>query len=390
MPSMEQQHNPGGNGTLPPGAEDSRAPVSAPGHGSSRQFPVQLRRSFLLGRPHFYSGLAARSPGLGDLRPDSMKSKPSVDLAVKQWHGLVEVMRRYGADVLAAQPDRALPELAFMGAAGFLADRSARTCVGDKTFMLATLEPRLQPLRDGYARTLRGLGFRVEMFDHRFGGAVDFFRCGPNYVFVCGPEHLDEGEPSAARRLLSMLAPRQPAWSSDPRLRETLAEMVTGREVHQLTLCDPRFCRGDMVATGVGEDRKVLVVYVKALAEESQRLILGRKARVSETVIPLSDHDAAMYAAGALQLTHKNQGGKPVVIVPEGVTNDLVGRLERAGCEVVLVNLSEWIKKDRGGPAAMALDLGYLRDDRRTETPEVKDMRIAMRQGLDQAPALNG
>ena len=340
-----------------------------------------------MGRPNFAAGVNARTGGLSADRPKAFTGKSQIDLMLKQWHGLLAVLTRLGADVLAAMPDRAAPDLVFAGTGGLLADRSARRPVADKTVITPTLDPRFKPLEEALTRTIKALGFPVDPFELRFGGACDFFRCGRGHVFCCGPEPIDDREPTGARRLLAMLSSKSVPWTSDPRLRERVAELVPGSEVFQFTLIDPRYPRGDMVAAGVGEDRRVLMVNVKALHEDAQRLILGRKARVSDTVIPLSDQDAAMYASGCIQLPPRHQGGRPVVVLAEGVSADLTGRLERAGCECVLVDFSEWIKKDRGGPSAFALDLGYLRDDRRTDTPEVKDHRAAMRQGLERPPA---
>lgn len=369
-------------------AGDSSAPLaSASGDPvATKGIALPMKRSVLMARPNYFAGLSARSGGPAAARPKAFQGRSNVDLALKQWHTLVETLKALGVDVLAAQPDRAVPDLALVGLTGFLADRSARRVVGDKTFIVSSLDPRQQPLHEAFARTIRSLGFRTEVLDYRFGGSGDFFRCGRNYVYVCGPEEIDDREPTGARKFLAMLGSRSSPFSTDPRLRETLAELVPGSEVFQFTLCDPRFCRGDMVACAVGEDRKVLMIYVKAINDDAQRLILGRKARVSETVIPMSEADAAMYAAGCLQFPPKKPGERPIVVLPMGVSSDLTGRLDRAGCDCVPVDISEWIKKDRGGLASMVLDLGYLRDDRRTQTTEVQDVRVAMRQGLDKPP----
>lgn len=346
---------------------------------------VPMRRTMLMARPNYAAGVGQRSGGPSDDRPKAFTGKSQIDLMLKQWHNLMCVLTKLGADILAAMPDRAVPDLVLTGSAGLLIDRSARRCVSDKVFIAPTLDAKQRDLEEALGRTIKALGFKTETLEYRFAGSSDFFRCGRGYVFCCAPEAIEESA-TGAKKFLSMLTGKSVPWGTDPRLRETLADMVHGSEVFQFTLADPRYPRGDMVAAGVGEDRRVLMVNVKALHEDAQRLILGRKARVSDTVIPLSEHDAAMYAAGCIQMPPKQPGGKPVIVLPEGVTSDLTGRLERAGCECVLVDFSEWIKKDRGGPGAYVFDLGYLRDDRRTETPEVRDHRAAMRQGLEKEP----
>lgn len=375
-------------------APPSRPPTAGDAVASRRAAPMTaaVKRSFLMVRPLFFAGTSARAGGPSADRPERFRGKTNVDLALRQWHTLAQTLSGLGVDVLAAMPDRSAPDGVFIGAAGLLVDRSARRCVADKVFIASTVSGKAsEGAQDAMSRAVRAAGFSVDSFEHRFGGAGDFFRVGGSkesgskYVFACAPGPIDNG-PGGARRLLAMLGPRAPDWSSDPRLREPLAEMVPGCEVHSLVLSDPRYPRGDMVATSVGPERSVLVVNVRALHEDGQRLVLGRKARISDTVIPLSEEDAALYAAGLIQLPATTAGGKPKAIIPEGVSKDLLGRLERVGCDCVPVDLSEWIKKDRGGPAALALDLGYLRDDRRTETPEVRDHRAAMRAGLDRAP----
>lgn len=365
----------------------TRGGTAADPSGTRRTVSVAMKRSFLMVRPLFFSGVTARANGPSADRDERFRGKASVDLALKQWYTLAQTLAAFGVDVLAAMPDRNAPEGVFVGTAGLLLDRSARKCVADKVFVSSTVNGKAsETAQEAMTRSIKALGFATDAFEHRFGGSGDFFRVGSGrYVFACAPEAIEAGH-SGARRLLAMLGPKAPEWSSDPRLREPLSEMVPGCEVLSLVLNDPRYPRGDMVCTGVGEDRAVLVVNVKALHEDGQRLVLGRKARISDTVIPLSDADAALYAAGLIQLPPVVPGGKPKVIVPEGVSKDLLGRLERVGCECVPVDLSEWIKKDRGGPVSLALDLGYLRDDRRTETPEVRDHRAAMRNGLDRSP----
>lgn len=358
-------------------AQSPRVADARPGAVSGK---VVLRRSYLMGRPNHFAQLSARAGGPAESRPKLFRGKSDPEAAARQWSGLASLLASRGIDVLALQPDKNLPELAVASLAGFLPDRSARTFVGDKLFLVgAPVDKHRQEIQAGFNKAIRGIGLRIVDLRYRFGGGCDFFRCGKHYLFTPGVDDIEDAPEGAAQRFMSLLSKKPTEWSTDKRLREDLLQYAGGAEVLEFHLTDPRFPRGDMVLNGIGPDRNILVVYVQALHQDAQHLVLGRKNKVSDYLIPLSEHDAAMYAAGGIHLAPMKEGDRPAYIIPEGVTDDLLARIDRAGIEPIPVPFSEWIKKDRGGPVSLLCDLGYLRDDKRTQTPDVTQFRASLR-----------
>jgi N-dimethylarginine dimethylaminohydrolase len=316
---------------------------------------VALKRALLMGRPTYFANLSARSGGPGDSRPLVFRGKADKDAALRQWQTLAEILSARGFDLLTMPADKKLPELVYAGAAGYLGDRGPEKGVGDKTFVLASLPSSERALQEAFERTIKGIGFKTTKFDEPFAGASDFFRCGEKYIFTPGADE----ESSGGIRLPAILGgPRRAAWGSSPALREEMSDLAGGREVVELRLTDPRFPRGDLICQAIGPGRSMLMVYVNAFHPDSRAMILARKSRVAEYIIPLSESDAAMYAANAFQFTEK--GGKHFLVINEGVSNELLHRIEGVGITPIPVDLSAWIRKDRGGVRSMLCDLGWI------------------------------
>lgn len=326
-----------------------------------------------MGQPHYVAGLATRSPNPADDRPRALRGRADRDLALRQWQALAEFLAEHGFDVLAIAADKKCPDLVIAGAAGFLPDRSARTLLADKTFYIATLASARQDLQRHFQRVLRGIGFETDTLPGRFAGAADFFRCGKRYFFT--PGDVDTTTNPVAR--LAGIG-RKAVWGSDRRLREDLTDLVPGRQVLQLGLADPRYSCGSQVAAAVGEDRKILMVYDKAFDEDARQQIIAGKSRVADYIIPVSREDAALYACSVFQFTDPTTS-KRTVLIPKGVSDELLNRLDAVGVSPLPIDVSEWIKKDRGGIAGLIADLGWIRDDRRTLLPQIIDFRRAIR-----------
>jgi len=333
-----------------------------------------VRRTLLMGRPHHFAGISPRSPNPADQRPKALHSRVDRDLAMRQWHMLAELLISRGFEVLAIAPDKEHPELALAGAAGILTDLAPKNAVADKVFCCATSFGKNAELAQVFERTIRGIGFQTVSLEMPFAGASDFFKCGKRYLFT--PGH--EPERSILSRVLpGRLAGGSMVFGSDFRVRERLSDFVPGFEVKQLRLKDPRFPRGDLAACALGPERRILMVYVDAFDDDARTMILSGKNKVAEYIIPLSDSDAAMYSANAFPYTDTENGHH--IILPAGVSDELLARLETVGVHPITVDMSEWIKKERGSVRALLTDLGWIRDDRRTQTPEIQDFRKAMR-----------
>lgn len=326
------------------------------------------RRTLLMGRPMHFANIDQRPGGPNDARPLVFRGKPDRDAALRQWGALADLLTSRGFDVLALLPDKKLPHLAFAGAAGYLPDRSLDTPLEDKTFIVASMHPSEKLLADAFDRAIRGMGFRTQSFSEPFAGASDFFRCGDRYIFTYGEE-----EKAGGVRLPMFLSGRRHQWGTDPSIAESLAEYTGGREIVQLRLADPRFPRGDLVCHAIGPNRAMLMVYVNAFDADSRALLLSGKGRVAEYLIPLSEPDASLYAANSFQFTEK--GGKQYIVIPEGVSNELLHRLEAVGITPLVVDLSAWIRKDRGSIRSMIADLGWISTEARGDSQSIEFRR---------------
>lgn len=327
------------------------------------------RRTLLLGRPMHFGSIDQRPGGPNDARPLIFRGKPDRDAALRQWGALADLLTSRGFDVIAIPPDKKLPELAFAGAAGYLPDRSLDTPLEEKKFIVASRHVSERTLTEAFERTIRGIGFRTEQFADPFAGAADFFRCGERYIFTYG---LDE-EKQSGMRLPMFLGGRRTQWGSSPTVAEQLSDFTGGRETVQLRMIDPRFPRGDLVCHAIGPNRAMMMIYVNAFDTDSRALILSGKARVADYIIPLSEADAAMYAANSFQFTEK--GGKQFMIIAEGVSNELLRRIEAVGITPILIDLSAWIRKDRGSVRSMVADLGWISTEARGDAQPIEFRR---------------
>ncbi len=340
--------------------------------------PPPPRRTLLMGRPMHFASIDQRPGGPGASRPAAFRSKIDRDLAFKQWHKLAELLSERGFEVMAIHAEKKFPALAFAGAAGLLLDRGQSNPVESKTFITATPTHGEPELHQQFERVIRGIGFQAESLDGHFAGAADFIKCGDNYLFTPGADIDAPGIPLGGLRLPSFLGGRSARgqWGSEPRVREQLSELVPDSEIIELRITDPRFPRGDLVCHPIGPGRKMLMVYVKAFHDDARALLLSRKSKVAEYLIPIEDADASLYAANSFQFTEK--GDKHYLVIPEGVSKELLRRIEAVGVTPIPVELSEWIKKDRGSVRSLITDLGWVRTDRRTE-PHVGDFRRSLR-----------
>ena len=351
---------------------DGRPDASSAEYRPTRPLPASVRGSdgryaVLMGQPTYFASISNRSPSPADLRPSAYRGKPNRDVALMQWQGLARAIHKLGIDIFVAPADKKCPEIAYAGSAGLITDHSANVAVADKKFIRATPADGNMKAALHFERIVRGLGVEIHNFDEPFAGEADFVKCGDQYLFTWGDTEPGRG----------LLGKKAPAFGSDRSLREPLSSAVGNKRVFEMQLIDPRFPRADFCACPVGPGRRILMVYVEALNDDARRVILAGKSKVADFIIPISHEDAAMYAANSFQITDKR--GRHHLLMPDGVSSDLVGRVESAGIRPVLIELSEWIKRDRGGVKALLCDLGWMCDDRRTHLPEITDFRKSIR-----------
>lgn len=331
-----------------------------------------------MGRPTYFAGIGRRAPSPVDARPLPFRGAPDRDAGLQQWQRLAELLAERGFEIFAIPADKKLPELAFAGGAGLLLDRSAERRVEEKIFIVASSgETEQDAIQSAFDRALRGIGFKTEALAYRFAGAADFMRCGDKWLFTPGMD-LDKSQTSVGTIKLPSFfgGSKRGDWGTEPSAREKLIDLVRGYDVIDMPIVDPRFPRGDLVCHPIGPKRQMLMVYVNAFHPDAQAVLLGRKAKVSDYIIPLSESDAAMYAANGFQFS--DTSGKTTMVLPEGVSNELLGRLEAVGVTPLLVDVSAWIRKDRGGIRSMICDLGWVLTDARTE-PSVVEYRRSIK-----------
>lgn len=285
-----------------------------------------------------------------------------------QWQSLAKVLARLGLDILAMPADKKRPALALAGEAGMMTSHSPDEAVADRTFIRATPPAPDHGACLEFERVVRGIGYRVTAIDLPFAGDADVIHCGHEHILTWGEAEATE------RRLLGR---NTPIYGTNRASRERISALLDNERVVEMQLIDPRYPRGSLCACGLGPGHRVLMVNVNAFDDDARRLILAGKIKAADYIIPLADKDAAMYAANSFQVTDRN--GRHHLIVPEGISDELLGRIEGVGVRPVPVQLSEWIKKDHGSVKALLCDLGWMCDDRRTQAPEVVEFRKSIR-----------
>ncbi len=290
--------------------------------------------------------------------------------AARQWRQLAELLANAGFDVLVAPIDKRSAGATFVGNTAIVLDRSRRTPVARTPVLLAT--PAASSSDETVARTLRGIGFaQLGELPGRFQGQQDLIRCGPLFVYT------SRDAPAPPSGVLGRLRGEGPAAGSDPGLREEVRDAVGDRELLELRLADPAFAFGRAALCAIGPGRDVARVCVEAFEQESRQLILSRGAKLAQQVIPVCREDAAMGVTTGFQFTGAD--GRKKLVLPEGVSAAALRRIEAVGVDPVPVDLSEWLKKDRGGVSSLVLPLGWIVDDGRTATADVEEFRASIR-----------
>jgi N-dimethylarginine dimethylaminohydrolase len=309
---------------------------------------TQHHRSVLMGDPAHFSVKGGANPHTRTRW--GMRRSVDRSLAQRQWARLRDVLRDLGVRVHVVPPDAAQPGLVYPANAGFLSDVDAEEPLAEKTFYLANLLPTRAGEKPHYRRVLEAAGFRCADLDPklRMEGEADFFPVAGKYLLTHGRIERQRFTPAL----------RWPPWkrvygfrtdaAAEPRLRE----IVAPREVIRLELVQEAHYHGDTALCAFGPGRKHLIAWRPALApggwERLERAFPG-------ALLPLSDEDAAVYAANSFTLT---QGGASHLVMPGGVSERLQAQVRERGVQPVLVDVSEFLKKGGGSVKCMIGDLG--------------------------------
>jgi N-dimethylarginine dimethylaminohydrolase len=309
---------------------------------------VRYRRTVLMGDPAFFSVKGGANPHTRT----RWGTRRRVDRAKAQaqWARLKDVLADLGVRVLVVPPDAAQPGLVYPANAGFLSDVDAEKPLAEKTFWLANLLPTRAGEKPHYRRVLEAAGFRCADLDARFRmeGEADFFPAGGRYLFTHGRIERQRFVPSFA----------WPPWKrvygfrSDARVGPLLAEIVKPRELLRIELVREAHYHGDTALCGFGPGRRFLLAWKPGLAPGAWERL---EAAFGDALLPLSDADAACYAANSFTLT---QEGASHLVMPGAVSDELQARVRERGVTPVVVDVSEFLKKGGGSVKCMIGDLG--------------------------------
>jgi N-dimethylarginine dimethylaminohydrolase len=309
---------------------------------------VRFQRTILMGDPAHFSVKGGANPHTRT----RWGTRRHVDrtLAQQQWARLRDVLQGLGVRVLVLPPDPAQPGLVYPANAGFLTDVDAEKPLAEKTFYLANLLPTRAGEKPHYRRVLEAAGFRCAELDprYRMEGEADFFPVAGKYLLTHGRIERQRFTPTWG----------WPPWKrvygfrTDAAIEPLLRDIVAPREVIRLELVKEAHYHGDTALCAFGPGREHLLVWRPALAPGGWERL---EAALPGALVPLSDADAAVYAANSFTLT---QGGASHLVMPGGVSERLQAQVRERGVEPVVVDVSEFLKKGGGSVKCMIGDLG--------------------------------
>jgi len=282
--------------------------------------------------------------------------------AIRQWHGLRDLLRDLGVRVLVVPPDPAQPGLVYPANAGFMNDVDAEQPLAERRFYLANLLPTRAGEKPHYRRVLEQAGLHTETIDerYRFEGEADFFPAGDVHLLTHGRLERQRFVPALAF----------PPWKrvygfrSDARVEACLQGIVGTRRIVRLELCIEAHYHGDTALCAFGPSRRYLLAYRAGLTPQGwQRL----ETLFGPDLIELGEDDARRYAANSFTLT---QGSESYLVMPAGVSNRLLDRVRERGVTPIPVDVSEFLKKGGGSVKCMICDLGVMVD---VGKPEVRE-----------------
>jgi N-dimethylarginine dimethylaminohydrolase len=311
-------------------------------------------RAVLMGDPSHFSVKGGANPHTRTRL--GLRRRVDRERAIRQWRALHDRLRDLGVRVVVVPPHPAQPGLVYPANAGFLSDLDSEKAVSEKTFYLSNLIPSRAGEKHHYRQALSYAGFRVATVDdrYRFEGEADFFPAGDFYLFTFGRIVRQRFVPSLAvppwRRVYG--------FRSDERVEPILGRIVQPKPVLRLELVLEDHYHGDTALCAFGPGRRQLMVYERALEPSG---LARLRETFGERLLPLSDEDAARYAANSFAL---NQGGDCLLLMPEGVSEKLQAEVRERGATPLTVDVSEFLKKGGGSVKCMIGDLGPVRADR--------------------------
>lgn len=313
-----------------------------------------MKPAVLMGDPAFFWVKSGSNPHTRDRW--GFRKKVNREKAIRQWHALAKQLTEIGAGVfvIPAVPER--PGLVFPANAGFL---------WDQTFYLSNLTPGREGERDYYQRFLKALGFKTENVVRRFEGEADFFPAGGGMIFTYG----------VLKDQRFILHRGIPPWKrvygfrSDKRNLQFLQSLISPMSVYEVELIDEAYYHGDTVLCPFGPGRRFLLAYLSKVTPKNAELL---RRRFRENLINLSETDGEKFAANSFY-TETEKGR--FLVVPPGLTRELMREIESRGVVPVPADVSEFMDKGGGSVKCMVCDLGMMDLDDPSQPEEVRRFR---------------
>ena len=312
-----------------------------------------FRRTVLMGDPSHFSVQGGANPHTRDRW--GRRRHVDRDRAIHQWHGLKHTLEDLGVHVLVVPPDPALPGMVYPANAGLLTRVDDEIPTADKTFYLANLLPTRAGEKEHYRRVVEAAGFRTAEIDPqwRMEGEADFFPAGDRYLLTHGGIEKQRFVPALA----------WPPWKrvygfrTDVGVAPFLESLVAPTPVLRIELVLEAHYHGDTALSAFGPTREFLLGYREAMTPAAWDELVRT---FGDRLIPLHVDDAERYAANSFTLT---QDGRSYLLLPDGVSDDLLARIRACGVTPVTVDVSEFLKKGGGSIKCMIGDLGPVRSE---------------------------
>jgi N-dimethylarginine dimethylaminohydrolase len=304
-----------------------------------------MPRTILMGDPQFFSVKGGANPHTRNAL--GLKKTVDAQRARQQWHTMAGALLAHGVEVLVIPPNERLTGLVYPANAGFLYPLQGCSSA-QKTFHLSNLLPTRAGEREVYQSFIQSLGLATREVQARFEGEADFFPAGDLMLFTHGRVERQRFVPAFA------LPPwkRVYGFRSDERTLGELKRIAADRVILSLELCLEAHYHGDTVLCSFGPAREYLLAYMDGLTADSQEQL---RSAFGARLIELSHADAELYAANSFQVEH---GGRLILFMPLGVSDELFAQVRAHGVEPVLVDVSEFLAKGGGSIKCMILDLG--------------------------------
>jgi N-dimethylarginine dimethylaminohydrolase len=309
------------------------------------------RRTVLMGDPAHFSVKGGANPHTRT----RWGTRRRVDraLAIAQWERLRDLLRDLGISVLVVPPDPAQPGLVYPANAGFMKDVDAEQPLAEHRFTLANLLPTRAGEKPHYRRVLEAAGIPCFELDpaYRFEGEADFFPAGDLLLLTHGRVLRQRFVPALAippwRRVYG--------FRTDERVEPLLQEIAgPGRTILRIELRLEAHYHGDTALCGFGPGRRFLLAYRAGLEPGG---IDRLRERFRENLIEIEGEDARRYAANSFTYTPPG-GSDSFLVVPDGLSDRLLGQIRERKVTPLPVDVSEFLKKGGGSVKCMVADLG--------------------------------